>query len=212
MPGKKIMAMFALAALLLAVPLALAQVPPEAPEAPVIEPLAQPAEQAEEQIEGEVSAVENNTVTVSTADGEEGGAAQQQDENETPVEEPASPEEEVSAPVSEQPEDEAAETEMDLSAESGEAAEGKVTGVNTNNNILVIQTPEGEYLAFRLTDDTAVVSDAGQEAGIEDLSFGVDVSVEYDAQTKNLLEITVLSAPEENVSAPAQEENVSLEP
>ncbi len=62
--------MFALAALLLAVPLALAQVPPEAP---VIEPLAQPAEQAEEQAEGEVSAVdlENNTVTLSTADGEE---------------------------------------------------------------------------------------------------------------------------------------------
>jgi hypothetical protein len=69
MPGNRALAMFALAALLLAMPAAMAQVPPEA-----IEPLAQPAEeQIEEQAEGEVSAVdvENNTITVSTADGEE---------------------------------------------------------------------------------------------------------------------------------------------
>jgi hypothetical protein len=138
---------------------------------------------------------------------EESAVTLQQDENETDlpaVEEPALSEENVSVPVSEQPENE--------TAENGEVVEGKVTGMNTNNNFLVIQTPEGEYLAFRLTNDTTVVSEAGQEAGIEDLSFGVNVSVEYDAQTKNVLELTVLSGLEENVSAPLPEENVPLEP
>jgi len=71
MPGNRALALFALAALLLAMPAALAQVPPEVPEAPAMEPLAQPAEQVEEQAEGEVSAVEDNTITISTAEGEE---------------------------------------------------------------------------------------------------------------------------------------------
>jgi hypothetical protein len=70
MPGKT--ALFALAALLLVMPVVLAQVPPQVPVAPAVpaqEPLAEPAGQ----IEAKISAVdmENKTITLSTAEGEE---------------------------------------------------------------------------------------------------------------------------------------------
>jgi hypothetical protein len=258
MPGNRALALFVLAALLLAVPVALAQVPPATPEAPVVEPLAQPAEQAEQQAEGDVKAVENNTLTISTAEGEElvlnvtdsaritkdgmeelgigsSGLKQlavgdhvsvtynkdtmeaqnidalsgEQAESDDATQQPEEPvENETQAPAGEM----SVLPQEDVSIPAGEAVEGRVTGVNKENNILVVQTLDGKYLAFRLADGTSIRSEEGQDAGIEALSRGTNVSVRYDEQTKNALEVVVLPALEENVSAvvpPAQEENAA---
>jgi len=90
MPGKKIMAIFAMMAVLALCACVeqgtenqTGEVPGEPTEVPPAGTVQQPRrqdtnetsieepEQAEEQIEGEVSAVENNTITISTTEGEE---------------------------------------------------------------------------------------------------------------------------------------------
>ena len=258
MPGKT--ALFALAALLLAVPVVLAQVPPVVPAQ---EPLAEPVGQ----IEAKISAVdmENKTITLSTAEGEEivlnvtdgtkvtrngmeelglGSAGleqvkegdmvsvsydagsmealsidvlpaeeavaqpREQAENETqatvPAEEPVAEE-----PVI-QPEEPAVEEPVET-AEPGtgdvESAEGTVSGINMKSNIIVLKTSEGDFVAFRLTDNTTVISADGSESSIEELSNGAEVSVSYDKQTKNAIEIAVLSA--EATEAAAPQENLT---
>jgi len=276
MPGKT--ALFALAALLLAVPVVLAQVPPQVPVAPAVpaqEPLAEPAGQ----IEAKISAVdmENKTITLSTAEGEEivlnvtdstkvtrngmeelglGSAGieqvkegdmvsvsydaegmealsidvlpaeeavaqpREQAENETqttvPAEEPIveEPVMQPEKPVAEEPV--ATEPVETAEEETGnvESVEGIVSGINMKGNIIVLKTSEGDFVVFRLADNTSVISADGSESSIDELSNGAEVSVSYDKQTKNAIEIAVLSAeatetavPQENLTetVPAEE-------
>jgi hypothetical protein len=140
----------------------------------------------------------------------------EQAENETqataPAEEPVmQPEELVSEESVAQPEEPAETTEQDTG--DVESAEGIVSGINMKSNIIVLKTSEGDFVAFRLTDDTSVISADGSESSIEELSNRAEVSVSYDKQTKNAIEITVLSAeateaePQENLTetVPAEE-------
>jgi len=132
----------------------------------------------------------------------------EQAENETqatvPAEEPVAEE-----PVI-QPEEPAVEEPVET-AEPGtgdvESAEGTVSGINMKSNIIVLKTSEGDFVAFRLTDNTTVISADGSESSIEELSNGAEVSVSYDKQTKNAIEIAVLSA--EATEAAAPQENLT---
>jgi hypothetical protein len=130
---------------------------------------------------------------------------------EEPVAQPEEPA--VEEPVAEEPVTQPVETAEE---ETGnvESAEGIVSGINMKSNIIVLKTSEGDFVAFRLADNTTVISADGSESSIEELSNGAEVSVSYDKQTKNAIEIAVLSAeatetavPQENLTetVPAEE-------